>query len=129
MRCGALVCLVLILTFASAGPLVAGDEGQDNLQYLAGLTRPTMEWPLTIFADTMYAGMREASMFPFRLLDLGAYPDSYYLDYDTGDLWSASRHRPIVPPLLTALPAMRRKLKDSEQPRLLPEVLQPGATR
>jgi len=129
MRCGAWVCLVLVLTAGSAGSLTAGEGGQENLQYLAGLTRPTMEWPLTLFADTIYSGMREGAMFPFRLMDLGAYPDSYYWDYGTGDYWSATRYRPIVPPPMSALPAMPRKLKDSEQPRLLPDSLRPEVGR
>jgi len=129
MRCGAIGCLVLVLAFGTAGYLAAGEEGQDNLRYVAGLTRPGMEWPLTLFADTIYSGMREGAMMPFRFLDLVAYPDSYYWDYDTGDYWLATRIRPIVPPVLGALPAMPRTLRDSEQPRLLPESLRPDVMR
>jgi len=129
MKWCAMCCVLLVLTFGSVRSLTALDEGQDNLQYLAGLTRPTMEWPLTLFADTVYAGMREGSMFPFRLIDLVSYPDSYYWDYDTGDFWMPHRHRPIVPPELRALPAMPRTLKDSEQPRLLPDWLRPEVIR
>ena len=119
MTCGVL----LVLALGSVRSLTAGEEGAENLQYLAGLTRPTMEWPLTVFSETMYFGASETAMFPFRLIDLVSYPQTYYWDYDTGDFWSAHRRRPIAIPELRPLPAMARTLKNSEQPHLIPDII------
>jgi hypothetical protein len=113
--------VLLILAFGSVRSLIAEEEGAENLQYVAGLTRPSLEWPLTVFSETMYFGGSQTLMFPFRLADLAVYPQTYYWDYDTGDFWSPHRRRPVAIPELRPLPAMARTLKNSEQPRLLPE--------
>ena len=123
MRRCVLFLVLLILAFGSVRSLVAEEEGAENIQYVAGLTRPALEWPLTVFSETIYFGGSQTLMFPFRLADLAVYPDTYYWDYDTGDFWSAHRRRPVAIPELRPLPAMARTLKNSEQPHLVPDIL------
>jgi hypothetical protein len=123
------MCLLFCLALGLASPLAAQDEGKDNLDAVAGITRPTFEWPLTLVTDTAWAAGRETLIFPFRLLGLGFYPNTYFRDYGTGDFWGKRTLHPTVLPWVHELPAMPRKLKDSEQPHLLDDSLYPDAKK
>jgi hypothetical protein len=117
------LCIVLSLVLGAPRGLPAAEEGQDNLDKFAGIFRPTLELGFDVVADTVFSLGREALIFPFRLLDLAFYPPSYYWNYDTGDFWSATRRRAIVPPEIRELPAMRRTQKAGAPPRLLNDSL------
>ena len=129
MRYIALIGLCLVL---SGGPRAWGDEG--GKEFLAIPTdasvKPLIEWPLTVSVGTAgELALEGIIVFPLRVMDFIFFPPSYYWDYGTGDFWLARWRRPIAPPEVRPLPAMPRKFKDSEQPRLLPDSLRPDAPR
>ncbi len=131
MRRVLLACVLAAMVGGWACPLPAGeiDEGRGRLDLVTLPLRPAMEWPLTAFGATMFWAGWEGLYLPARIADLVVFPPSYYWDYDTADYWPLRQPLSFQQPAAQALPAMHRRLKDSEQPRLLPESLRPEIQR